>query len=49
MTVALAAAAFGEALAPLQLLGGALVLSAVVVMQWPARARLAPARTATAH
>jgi len=37
VTVALAAAAFGESLSPLQLLGGALVLSAVVVMQWPAR------------
>jgi drug/metabolite transporter (DMT)-like permease len=37
VTVALAAAAFGESLAPVQLLGGALVLSAVVVMQWPAR------------
>ncbi len=40
VTVALAAAAFGESLAPLQLLGGVLVLSAVVVMQWPARGRL---------
>jgi len=37
VTVGLAAAAFGESLAPVQLLGGALVLSAVVVMQWPAR------------
>jgi drug/metabolite transporter (DMT)-like permease len=40
VTVALAAAAFGESLSPLQLLGGTLVLSAVVVMQWPARAGL---------
>ena len=40
VTVGLAAAAFGESLTPLQLLGGALVLSAVVVMQWPARGRL---------
>ena len=40
VTVGLAAAAFGESLSPLQLLGGALVLSAVVVMQWPARGRL---------
>jgi drug/metabolite transporter (DMT)-like permease len=37
VTVGLAAAAFGESLAPVQLLGGALVLSAVAVMQWPAR------------
>jgi drug/metabolite transporter (DMT)-like permease len=38
VTVALAAAAFGESLSAVQLVGGALVLSAVVVMQWPARA-----------
>jgi drug/metabolite transporter (DMT)-like permease len=47
VTVALAAAAFGEALAGAQLVGGALVLSAVVVMQWPAAGRAAdgaPAR-----
>src|SRR5918997_3190239 len=37
VTVALAAAAFGESLSAIQLAGGALVLSAVVVMQWPAR------------
>ena len=37
VTVALAAAAFGESLALVQLAGGALVLAAVVVMQWPAR------------
>jgi drug/metabolite transporter (DMT)-like permease len=43
VTVALAAAAFGESLAPVQLLGAALVLSAVVVMQWPARELPAPA------
>ena len=46
VTVALAAAAFGESLAPVQLVGAALVLSAVVVMQWPARSeslREAPA------
>jgi drug/metabolite transporter (DMT)-like permease len=43
VTVALAAAAFGESLAPVQLAGGALVLSAIVVMQWPARAVAAPA------
>ena len=35
--VTVAPAAFGESLAPVQLVGGALVLSAVVVMQWPAR------------
>ncbi len=38
VTVGLAAAAFGESLSAVQLAGGALVLSAVVVMQWPARA-----------
>ncbi len=38
VTVALAAAAFGETLGAVQLVGGALVLSAVVVMQWPAGA-----------
>ena len=37
VTVALAAAAFGETLAPVQLAGGALVLAAVLVMQWPGR------------
>jgi drug/metabolite transporter (DMT)-like permease len=35
VTVALAAAAFGESLGVVQLVGGGLVLSAVVVMQWP--------------
>ena len=40
VTVGLAAAAFGEALGAVQLVGGALVLSAVVVMQWPAGASL---------
>src|SRR4051794_8180609 len=46
VTVALAAAAFGESLTAVQLAGGALVLTAVVVMQWPVRAvvpRQAPA------
>jgi drug/metabolite transporter (DMT)-like permease len=38
VTVGLAAAAFGETLGAVQLVGGALVLSAVVVMQWPAGA-----------
>jgi len=37
VTVALAAAAFGESLAAVQIAGGTLVLAAVVVMQWPAR------------
>ena len=40
VTVALAAAAFGESLGPVQLVGGALVLGAVLVMQWPARPRV---------
>jgi drug/metabolite transporter (DMT)-like permease len=44
VTVALAAAAFGESLALVQLAGGALVLVAVVVMQWPARTVRAPLR-----
>jgi drug/metabolite transporter (DMT)-like permease len=35
VTVALAAAVFGETLGAVQLAGGALVLGAVVVMQWP--------------
>jgi drug/metabolite transporter (DMT)-like permease len=43
VTVALAAAAFGESLSPVQLAGGAFVLSAVIVMQWPARPVAAPA------
>ena len=38
VTVGLAAAVFGESLSAVQLLGGALVLGAVVVMQWPAGA-----------
>jgi drug/metabolite transporter (DMT)-like permease len=37
VTVGLAAAVFGESLSAVQLAGGTLVLSAVVVMQWPAR------------
>jgi drug/metabolite transporter (DMT)-like permease len=37
VTVALAAATFGESLAAVQLGGGALVLAAVVIMQWPHR------------
>jgi len=36
VTVSLAAAVFGESLAAVQLGGGALVLGAVVLMQWPA-------------
>src|SRR5215216_3239894 len=48
VTVALAAAAFGESLGVVQLIGGALVLSAVVIMQWPARARLSVPKTAYA-
>jgi len=39
VTVALAAVAFGESLAPIQFAGGALVL---VVMQWPARGAAQP-------
>ncbi len=35
MTVVLAALVFGESLAAVQVAGGALVLLAVVVVQWP--------------
>jgi drug/metabolite transporter (DMT)-like permease len=45
VTVALAFAVFGEALGPLQLLGGALVLAAVVALRAP-RLRLPEARRA---
>ena len=48
VTVALAAAAFGESLAAVQFAGGALVLMAVVVMQWPARGVRARLREAPA-
>ena len=44
VTVGLAAAAFGEALSAVQLAGGALVLAAVVVMQWPAPVRAVSVR-----
>ena len=37
VTVALAATAFGESLGAVQVVGGALVLGAVLVMQWPTR------------
>jgi drug/metabolite transporter (DMT)-like permease len=43
VTVALAAAVFGESLSAVQLAGAALVLAAVVVMQWPGRGVVAPA------
>ena len=43
VTVALAAAVFGESLAAVQLAGAVLVLSAVVLMQWPERPVAAPA------
>nr|WP_273482957.1 DMT family transporter [Kribbella italica] len=40
VTVLLAATIFGESLGPVQLLGGAVVLTAVLVVQWPvSRAR----------
>jgi drug/metabolite transporter (DMT)-like permease len=42
VTVALAAAAFGEVLTAMQLLGGALVLATVFVLNAPARRRVAP-------
>lgn len=37
VTVALAGAAFGESLGAVQVVGGALVIGAVLVMQWPKR------------
>jgi drug/metabolite transporter (DMT)-like permease len=43
VTVGLAALAFGESLGVVQLVGGVLVLGAVVVMQWPRREARAPA------
>jgi drug/metabolite transporter (DMT)-like permease len=49
VTVALAVALFGEALGPLQVLGGVLVLAAVVALQArgvSVRRRVAPAHTA---
>jgi drug/metabolite transporter (DMT)-like permease len=48
VTVALAAAVFGEALTPVQLAGAVLVLAAVVVMQWPGRGVVARLREAPA-
>jgi drug/metabolite transporter (DMT)-like permease len=45
VTVALAAAAFGEALTPLQLFGGALVLATVFVLNAPVRRRIATTTT----
>jgi drug/metabolite transporter (DMT)-like permease len=39
VTVASAAAVFGESLSPQQVLGGALVLGTVLFVQWPATAR----------
>lgn len=43
VTVAAAALVFSEALAPPQALGGALVLAGVTLVQWRARAAIAPA------
>jgi drug/metabolite transporter (DMT)-like permease len=39
VTVVLAALVFGDTLRPVQVLGGLLVLSAVLVVQWPSRQR----------
>ena len=49
VTVSLAAAAFGETLAPVQVTGGALVLGAVVMLQVRRRPRAAAARAAFAE
>lgn len=46
VTTALAAVALGEFLAPLQLLGGAVVLTSVLILQAKSRTRVAPASTA---
>ncbi len=44
VTVALAFVVFGESLGPAQLLGGALVLAAVVAVRAPTRIAVAPPR-----
>jgi drug/metabolite transporter (DMT)-like permease len=44
VTVGSAAAVFGESLSPVQLAGGALVLAAVLVVQWPSAPRRASSR-----
>jgi drug/metabolite transporter (DMT)-like permease len=49
VTVALAVALYDEALGPLQALGGALVLAAVIALQLRGARALAPARAALAH
>jgi drug/metabolite transporter (DMT)-like permease len=49
VTVALAVVLYDEALGPLQALGGALVLAAVIALQLRGARALAPARTALAH
>ena len=49
VTVALAVALYGDALGPLQVLGGALVLAAVVALQTRGARVLAPAPAALAH
>jgi len=42
VTVVAAAAVFGEHLSPTQWFGGALVLSAVLIVQWPSRSTATP-------
>jgi drug/metabolite transporter (DMT)-like permease len=49
VTVCLAVALYGESLGPLQVLGGVLVLAAVVALQLRGARALAPARAALAH
>jgi drug/metabolite transporter (DMT)-like permease len=49
VTVIAAAVVFGEMLTPIQWLGGALVLSAVLIVQWPSRSPAQPGRRTSAH
>jgi drug/metabolite transporter (DMT)-like permease len=49
VTIGLAAAVFGESMSAVQLMGGALVLGAVLVVQWPTRASAEPAERHVHH
>ncbi|MFI6832398.1 DMT family transporter [Kribbella sp. NPDC050241] len=49
VTVIAAAVVFGEVLTPIQWLGGALVLSAVLIVQWPSRSSAQAGRAASAQ
>lgn len=49
VTIGLAAVVFSESMSQVQLLGGALVLGAVLVVQWPTRASAEPAERQVPH